>query len=274
MARIRSIHPGLLTDEAFMTLTINRPVAIPLLLGLWIEADDSGTFEWKPLTLKARILPAVSEDIGALLSDLVSLNFIKRFEIDGKSFGVIRNFVRFQRPKSPKDIHPFSEDMRSYAGFTEDGVRPNAGTGRPPSVDDNELVSSEFGTHSEKSPQRKEEGGKRKEKEEKDNSLRSLTAREMENFANEFYDAYPKHVDPIDAKKKFAIRVKAGANPQHIVEAAKRFAEAHRRAGTDKKFIPAPAVWLNKGGYDSEDLPRAPPSRSPFVDERGYAITA
>ena len=70
MARIRSVHPGLLTDEAFMTLTVESPLAIPLLVGLWMEADDAGTFEWKPLTLKARILPAITQNISELLDVL------------------------------------------------------------------------------------------------------------------------------------------------------------------------------------------------------------
>ena len=52
--------------------------------------------------------------------------------------------------------------------------------------------------------------------------------------------------------------VTKGADPEWIIARAAVFAEAHRAAGTEKQFIPAPAVWLNKGGYDSEDLPSAP----------------
>src|SRR5271170_1684860 len=107
MARIRSIHPGLLTDEAFMALTVERPLAIALLIGLWMEADDAGTFEWKPLTIKARVLPATSDSVADLLAVLARLNFIKRYDFDGKSFGIVRNFAKYQRPKSPKDVFPF-----------------------------------------------------------------------------------------------------------------------------------------------------------------------
>jgi hypothetical protein len=107
MARIRSIHPAILTDEAFMTLTVERPLAIALLIGLWMEADDAGTFEWKPLTLKARILAAASDDIADLLAALVRNHFVRSFELNGRQYGVIRNFVKFQRPKAPIDSHPF-----------------------------------------------------------------------------------------------------------------------------------------------------------------------
>jgi uncharacterized protein YdaU (DUF1376 family) len=75
--------------------------------------------------------------------------------------------------------------------------------------------------------------------------------------AKRFYDAYPKHVDPRAAEKKFISLVKSGVDPERIISAATRFAEAHRSAGTDRQFIAAPAVWLNRGGYDSEDQPQA-----------------
>ena len=77
MARIRSIHPTILTDEAFMALTVERPLAVALLIGLWMEADDAGTFEWKPLTIKARILPAAADDVSGLLDVLVRNSFVK-----------------------------------------------------------------------------------------------------------------------------------------------------------------------------------------------------
>ena len=71
MSRIRSIHPAILTDEEFMPLTVERPIAIALLVGLWIQADDAGVFEWKPLTLKAQILPAITDDFASMLDVLV-----------------------------------------------------------------------------------------------------------------------------------------------------------------------------------------------------------
>jgi hypothetical protein len=161
--RIRSAHPGLLTDEAFMTLTVESPLAVALIIGLWMESDDAGTFEWKPLTIKARVLPAVSDSVVDLLATLVRLDFIKKFELADKSYGVVRNFVKFQRPKKPKEVHPFCDAMRLYAGFNADGKRPNAGTGRPSDDDGSEPVSNSAETTSELQPRREEEGGKMKE---------------------------------------------------------------------------------------------------------------
>ncbi|MFA4974656.1 MAG: hypothetical protein WC683_18780 [bacterium] len=160
MARIRSIHPGLFTDEAFMTLTVESPASIALMIGLWVEADDSGTFEWKPLTLKARILPAADGSINNLLDAIEGVGMVRKFDIEGRTFGVIRNFVKYQRPKKPKDIHPFTIESRVFAGFDKDGRRPHSEVGRPPNDESSELITAEFGTGSENRRQRKEEGGR------------------------------------------------------------------------------------------------------------------
>ncbi|MGL4961463.1 MAG: hypothetical protein ACRC67_09535 [Inquilinus sp.] len=129
MARIRSIHPGLLTDEAFMVLTVEAPLAVTLLLGLWMEADDQGLFPWRPLTLKARVLPAVSADIGPLLEALERGRFICRFEVEGRPYGAIRNFCRWQRPKKPNAVHPTTPEVRAWTGSGGEPVGNQSRTG-------------------------------------------------------------------------------------------------------------------------------------------------
>jgi hypothetical protein len=198
VSRIRSIHPGFFTDEAVMSLTIERPLAIALLMGLWVEADDAGIFEWKPLTLKARILPAASDDVGELLSVLAKFDFVKQFGVNGRKFGVIRNFVRFQRPKTPHDTHPFSEEMRLYAGFTSEGNRPSAGTGRPSTSDSSEQLPNSGGTTSEKRAQRKEEGGEKEEEE-----VNEERARRADSFGR-FWERFPNKVARPAAERAFA----------------------------------------------------------------------
>jgi hypothetical protein len=157
MARIRSVHPGLATDEAFMALTVECPVAIALLLGLWSESDDHGIFEWKPLTLKARSVPAITTPIDELLACLERHRFIKKFELNGKSYGAVRNFMRFQRPKKPNYTHPVTDEVLLYVG-----------TGDAPCDDNSEPVPNQFPTSGEKSPQMKEEGEGRRKKEERE----------------------------------------------------------------------------------------------------------
>lgn len=115
MARIRSVHPGFFTDEALVSVTMGARL---LFIGLGVEADDKGVFEWKPITLKMRIFPADNVDVSALLAELEAVNAIQNYEIDGRKYGAIRNFRQFQRPKTPNDVHPMPPHFRNYVGLT------------------------------------------------------------------------------------------------------------------------------------------------------------
>jgi hypothetical protein len=239
MSRIRSIHPGLFTDEAFMSLTVEAPLACPLLLGLWCEADDAGTFEWKPLTIKARILPAASPDVNQLLAALVSADVIKQFEIDGKRFGVIRNFVKFQRPKEPKVVHPSSPESLAYAGFEANGARPRSGTGRPPGTT-SELLPKSPGSPSEKGCQREDVGGRREDEDEGGNNSPSLRSGEPPEPPAEEKSG-PKRKTEISADAQITAKQLAIARKLELTNEEAEFefnrfrdsARAHRRTYVD-----------------------------------------
>lgn len=113
MPRIRSIHPGFFTDERLVTTGFEARL---LFLGLGVEADDKGIFEWKPVTLKMRIFPADNMDIEKRLAELEAVDAIQSYEIEGRKYGAIRNFRRYQRPKTPNDIHPITPEIGNYIG--------------------------------------------------------------------------------------------------------------------------------------------------------------
>ena len=140
MARIRSVHPGFFTDEDLVGTSL--PARL-LFIGLGIEADDKGIFEWKPITIKMRIFPADNVDVEALLSELVGSNSIRKFDENGKSFGAIRNFRKYQKPKTPNDIHPASAEILEFVGLVSE-TKP--------------VKQKQFPQKGEKSPQM-EEGG-------------------------------------------------------------------------------------------------------------------
>jgi len=149
MARIRSVHPGLFTDEAFMSAS---PLARLLMIGLWTEAWDDGVFEWKPIVIKARLFPADACDVVALLDELNALHVIKRVERSGKAWGLIRNFRKFQRPKKPNSSGIATADDVEFLG---------------PEHVSSEPVPNRFRTASEILPQM-EDGGWRMEEEKKE----------------------------------------------------------------------------------------------------------
>jgi len=162
MSRIRSLHPSLFTDERYMALSFP---ARELLKGIWCEADDQGLFEWKPLTLKARILPADAVDMVALLEELVNGQFVTKFDHEDKSYGAVRNFRKFQRPKKPNSVFFIPPELRLYVGLNSDDVAVPEPHPSP--------VPHQFPTSGENSPQMEDEGGR---KEDSVSSLRSETA--------------------------------------------------------------------------------------------------
>lgn len=112
MARIRSVHPGLFTDETFVVLT--HP-ARWFLIGLLTECDDQGVFEWNAIKLKMRLAPADNDvAAGDLLDELAAHNKVRRFEHGGRQYGAVRNFRKYQRPKKPNSIHPLPPELRDY----------------------------------------------------------------------------------------------------------------------------------------------------------------
>lgn len=113
MARIRSIHPGFFTDERLVSTSVEARL---LFLGVGVEADDKGIFEWKPITLKMRIFPADNVDVAARLSELEAAGVVVKYEIDGREYGAIRNFRKHQRPKTPNDVHPITPEIGNYIG--------------------------------------------------------------------------------------------------------------------------------------------------------------
>lgn len=257
MARIRSIHPGLWTDEAFVSVS---PLARLLHVGIWNECDDQGAFEWKPITLKMRLLPNDNADLSALLAELVGANMVARYSVNGRDYGAVRNFGRFQRPKKPKSTHPMPSEWRKYAGSDGEGSEPEddeTPSGSAPPHADASSVGNSFPTSStlvplaaEKSPQMEEEGDKRKEE---DRSLRSLVrsraAKADPDFAA-FYAAYPRHEASDDGLKAWRSVASQGVNATDIMAGLAKF-----RFNPDPQFIPLPASWLRGGRWKDEPVP-------------------
>lgn len=157
MPRIRSIHPGLFTDEAFIQLSDAAQI---FWVGLLTEADDQGVFEWKPSTLKLRLRGATTEPIEPLLDELAALDLIRQYTSGDRQYGAIRNFKRFQRPKKPNAVHPMPPEFRTYvsSGAVSSELPPPSSAASselpPPS---SEGISAKGGNG------RAEEGGRREE---------------------------------------------------------------------------------------------------------------
>jgi hypothetical protein len=234
VARIRSIHPALFTDEAFAGLSMAARV---LLLGLWTEADDQGVFDWKPITLKMRIMPVDNVDVPALLAELEGADVIRQFFHEEKPLGAIRNFCKFQKPKTPKYRPIKSTEVRKYVASSY------------PISEATEAEPGQFPQKGEMTALMEEGGGKKEEETKKDPSSASRPSG-SDDFEN-LKKVYPKRSGNYGwkaAERKFNSLVKTGVDPKIIIAAAVRLGESLRsKIGTE--FIPMPAGWLNSEDF-------------------------
>jgi len=115
MSRIRTVKPeffkhyGLFQHEE----TTKLPVRLAF-EGLWLEADRSGRFKWRPEELKISILPYDRVDFSLVLDTLAQAGFLERYEVDGKVYGRIPSWADHQRinnreplsklPPSPTEV--------------------------------------------------------------------------------------------------------------------------------------------------------------------------
>jgi len=255
MARIRSVHPGLFTDEAFVSVSMTARVLLP---GIWTEADDHGVFEWKPLTIKMKIFPADNVDVEALLGELVAADAVKRFSHDGKDYGAVRNFNKYQRPKKPAYRHPLPDELRTYVGSKDTSSEP---------------VPHQFTTSTEKPPQREDGGGRMEgEKERKKDiwAVAKATRPKSNSKSEEFWKAYPRRegANPkTPALKKFDAAVKSGTDAESIIAAAKRYtAELQTQNQVGTKFVAQAVTWLNQQRWN--DYPSGGNSPAAITDEQ------
>ena len=154
MARIRSIHPGQWTDDKFLSCS---PLCRLLVLALRNESDDNGIFKWNLVEIKIRCLPLDNVDVQELLDEAIQYNQLRKFEANDSTYGIIRNFQDWQRPKSPTFIYPVPEELLPLKG---------RGMGKGYRLNDkymekfNQLTMDDFPSPTEIPPQR-EEGGRR-----------------------------------------------------------------------------------------------------------------
>lgn len=95
--RIRTIKPEAFTDEDLWDLEVETGLPIfRAFTGLWCYADREGRFEWRPRPLKAAVLPYWDGDVAAVLDALERGGFIRRYVVDGVTYGFIPGFLKHQ----------------------------------------------------------------------------------------------------------------------------------------------------------------------------------
>lgn len=136
MARIRSVHPDICTDEVLAGLSgdVER-----CYVRLWTHLDDEGRCVDNPLLIKAALFPLVewieAGDVDLWLSALAAAGLIRRYEVNGRRYLTTKPeaWARWQKPRRkvdsklppPPDVMPCAD----IVGTTPDNraQRPTGG---------------------------------------------------------------------------------------------------------------------------------------------------
>lgn len=139
MPRIRSLFPGQWTDADFVKMSY--PARL-FTLALRNFADDNGVFAWNPIELKMKCLAGDNVNPEELLAEMFANRHIGRFTKNGRQYGIIRNFKKYQKPKYPTAEHPLPkpEELSSEKRDDERDLFPQS------SGFCTELVPNMFGT--------------------------------------------------------------------------------------------------------------------------------
>ncbi len=236
MARIRTVKPEFMRHEKLQDLEVANPGSCVMLLfvGLWMQCDKNGVFEYKPRQLKLDILPFIEYDIVASLLLLSEAKIISLLVHDDKAYGFIPSFKKHQRigGKEAQDPSKFPDpsEMLDYKGhIIKEAVEKHQGS-----------TGEAQGKH-----QGLQEG---KGKEREGNKHLADYSAEFETF----WKQYPRKTNKDSAYKAWK-KIKCPAQTLQEIIAALEWQKATKKWNEQNgQFIPYPASYLNAGGWKDE----------------------
>lgn len=137
MPKIRAIHPGFWNDTTLAECSMGAQL---FFIGLWNFADDAGVFEWHEQLLKSQIFPLNPRaEVAKYLNELIKYKRILSFTHNGKNYGQIINFPKYQKPDS-RYVRYVLGDF-DYVKSISHTVASALTRGEPPTDDDGDGVN-------------------------------------------------------------------------------------------------------------------------------------
>ncbi len=199
-----------------------------LAIGLLNYADDHGFFWANPLMIRGSLFP-FDEDSSKIRRSLAQLDaegFIRLGKTsDGREVGEVVNFKKHQRVDRPYD-----SEIQSLAIFDERSTNVPRTLDDDSSLDRNSKGIGKGTVNGSENPP-------------------PLAAR-----AEEIYSFYPRKEAKQDALKAISKAMKS-VSAEKLLAATKAYAAAV--AGwipDDRKYVPHPATWFNRGSYEDDPL--------------------
>jgi hypothetical protein len=212
--RARSLKPGFFKNEVLGTLPF--PARI-LFLGLACLADREGRLEDRPDRIKAEVFPYDNVDVGALLERLRRSLFIQRYRVRGQDLILVVKFARHQSPHHTEKSSTLPPP-KAHAGRTVNSRKSNGGN-PPDSLTPYSLTPD------------------------------SLTPDSVGGAGFEDWSkGYPRKDARQDAERAWGKLTEA--ERLECVKETPAWLQA--KAGTERRFLPLPATYLNGRRWQDE----------------------
>lgn len=136
--RVRLLKPETFKDEDLAEVSFQARF---LFIGLWTLADREGRMEDRPKWIRAELLPYdPSIDIDGLLDELASPKaFLTRYEVEGRKFIQLTNFLKHQKPHPREALSVLPAPLQAKASPRQAKVSQGAAS-RSVSVSDSDSV--------------------------------------------------------------------------------------------------------------------------------------
>jgi len=221
--RARNLKPGFFKNDL---LSECDPLARLLFEGLWCLADREGRLEYRPKKIKAEILPYDNCDIIALTEQLMVRGFVIIYRYDNQNYLLIPTFSEHQNChiREPESTILAPDEHQSCTVL----ARPLTESLLP--LTESPLLNP--------------------------STVRCESKKVLckESFIK-FWNAYPKKKAKGDAEKAW-LKINPSEHLIEIILSAVQRAKTSRDWLKDSgQFIPHPATWLNRKGWEDEYEP-------------------
>lgn len=172
----------------------------------------------------------------AILAEVNSTEYVPKFSKDA---AMAFDFIKAQLDE---DATTYARNKVSWAENAKKGGRTKKVTGEEEKPQ--ETASTRPETHYNETEKPKEEQKRKK--------------MEYPEGFEQFWKAYPRHVDKGMAYQKYKIQINSGFKPEELLKAAENYAAECRKNKTEEKFIKHPKTFLGPGGSFEEYIKKEP----------------
>lgn len=263
MPRIRTIKPEFWVDEKIVELD---PWARLLFIGLWNFADDQGFVEYSPKRIKMQIFPGDTTDVAPLLASLLESGLLAAYDSPIGRLLHVQSWSRHQKVSNPATPRVHVDDLVPLNLSGEPTTEVSGAVQSPPLGKERkgkEEGKEGKGKHSPPSPGGEplwfddepppppaaDATGTQQTTESTKKSAKRKDAPKPDPAADaEFMAAwtdYPRKDDRAGAYASY-VKARTRAAPEVIHDGIRRFVAYERARGTEIKYFPHLATWLNR----------------------------